>query len=61
MKDQRFINLSALKYHKDALKEECDLMPVIKEFSGRNERRVRHFGNVVGENNMLCCTVCFIK
>ena len=49
MTDQRFNNLSILKHYKNKVKEECDLMCVMQEFAGRNERRVRHFGNVVGE------------
>ena len=49
MTDQIFNNLSILNHFKNKVKRECDLMSVMKEFTGRNERRVSHFGNVIGE------------
>ena len=51
MKDYRLNNLSILNHHKNKVKEECDLMPVVKEFIGRNEKRVSNFGNVVGSKH----------
>ena len=57
MMDQRFNNLIILKYYKNKLKEERYLMPIMNEFSGRNERRVSHLSAVVAENNLLYCAL----
>ena len=46
MTDERFNHLCMLKHYKDLLTKECWLNTVMKYFFGRNEARVRCFGNV---------------
>ena len=48
MMDQRFNNLIILNHYKNKIKGECVLISIMKEFAGRDEKRVRNFCTVVG-------------